>query len=71
MRKRFGMHDKQAAQISKLIKDAIDAGKIKPKDMESRFSGVMPVYQVEICSMITRIKELNERFKRIKLSPKM
>ena len=27
LRKRFGMHDKQAAQISKLIKDAIDSAK--------------------------------------------
>ena len=35
LRKRFGMHDKQAAQISKLIKEAIDAGKIKLKDPES------------------------------------
>lgn len=26
------MHDKQASQISSLIKDAMDAGKIKPKD---------------------------------------
>ena len=35
LRKRFGMHDKQAAQISKLIKEAIDAGKIKLKDPDS------------------------------------
>jgi len=47
LRKRFGMHDKQAAQISKLIKDAIDAGKIKPKDPESvskKFSLYIPYW---------------------------
>ena len=47
MRKRFGMHDKQAAQISKLIKDAIDSGKIKSKDPESeskKFSLYFPYW---------------------------
>lgn len=47
LRKRFGMHDKQAAQISKLIKEAIDAGKIKPKDIESeskKFSLYVPYW---------------------------
>jgi predicted HTH transcriptional regulator len=47
LRKRFGMHDKQAAQISKLIKEAIDAGKIKPKDVESeskKFSLYIPYW---------------------------
>lgn len=47
LRKRFGMHDKQAAQISKLIKEAIDAGRIKPKDPESesrKFSLYMPYW---------------------------
>jgi ATP-dependent DNA helicase RecG len=47
LRKRFGMHDKQAAQISKLIKDAIDIGKIKPKDPESeskKFSLYVPYW---------------------------
>lgn len=47
MRKRFGMHDKQAAQISKLIKDAIDSGKIKSKDPESeskKFSLYVPYW---------------------------
>lgn len=47
LRKRFGMHDKQAAQISKLINDAIDAGKIKPKDPESiskKFSVYVPYW---------------------------
>ena len=34
LRKRFGMHDKQVSQISRLIKEAIDAGKIKSKDNE-------------------------------------
>lgn len=34
LRKRFGMHDKQISQISRLIKEAIDAGKIKSKDNE-------------------------------------
>jgi hypothetical protein len=29
------MHDKQASQISRLIKEAIELGKIKPKDPES------------------------------------
>lgn len=47
LRKRFGMHDKQAAQISKLIKEAIDIGKIKPKDPESeskKFSLYIPYW---------------------------
>lgn len=47
LRKRFGMHDKQAAQISKLIKEAIEAGKIKPKDPESeskKFSVYVPYW---------------------------
>lgn len=47
LRKRFGMHDKQAAQISKLIKDSIDAGKIKSKVPESeskKFSLYIPYW---------------------------
>lgn len=47
LRKRFGMHDKQAAQISKLIKDAIEIGKIKAKDPESeskKFSLYVPYW---------------------------
>jgi predicted HTH transcriptional regulator len=47
LRKRFGMHDKQAPQISKLIKEAIDAGKIKVKDPESeskKFSLYIPYW---------------------------
>ena len=47
LRKRFGMHDKQAAQISKLIKEAIEIGKIKPKDPESeskKFSLYVPYW---------------------------
>lgn len=47
LRKRLGMHDKQAAQISKLIKDAIDIGKIKAKDPESeskKFSLYVPYW---------------------------
>ena len=35
LRKRIGMQDKQASQISRLIKEAMDIGKIKPKDTES------------------------------------
>ena len=35
LRQRFGMHDKQASQISRLIKDAVELGRIKPKDPES------------------------------------
>lgn len=35
LRQRFGMHDKQASQISRLIKEATDAGRIKPKDPDS------------------------------------
>lgn len=35
LRQRFKMHDKQIAQISRLIKEAIEVGKIKPKDPES------------------------------------
>lgn len=47
LRKRFGMHDKQIAQISKLIKDSIKEGKIKPKDPESeskKFSLYVPYW---------------------------
>jgi predicted HTH transcriptional regulator len=47
LRKRFGMHDKQAAQISLLIKDTMDAGKIKPKDTENvskKFSLYVPYW---------------------------
>jgi predicted HTH transcriptional regulator len=47
LRKRFGMHDKRAAQISLLIKEAIDAGKIKPKDSENvskKFSIYIPYW---------------------------
>lgn len=32
LRQRFGMHDKQASQVSRLIKQAIDMGRIKYKD---------------------------------------
>lgn len=35
LRKRFGMHDKQASQISRLIKEAIEKGVIKSKDPDS------------------------------------
>lgn len=35
LRERFGMHDKQASQISRLIKQAIEIGIIKSKDPES------------------------------------
>ena len=47
LRRRFGMHDKQAAQISKIIKDSIEAGKIKPKAPESeskKFSLYIPYW---------------------------
>jgi len=47
LRKRFGMHDKQAAQISLLIKEAIKAGKIKAKDAENvskKFSVYIPYW---------------------------
>lgn len=47
LRKRFGMHDKQAPQISKLIRDAIEARKIKAKDPESeskKFSLYVPYW---------------------------
>jgi ATP-dependent DNA helicase RecG len=35
LRQRFGMHDKQASQISRLIRDAIDAGRIRSKDPDN------------------------------------
>lgn len=35
LRQRFGMHDKQASQISRLIKECVDLGKIKTKDPDS------------------------------------
>ncbi|MCF8370532.1 MAG: hypothetical protein K9H64_02845 [Bacteroidales bacterium] len=47
LRQRFGMHDKQASQISRLIKDAIDIGRIKSKDPESeskKFSIYVPYW---------------------------
>jgi len=47
LRRRFGMHDKQAAQISLLIKDAMDVGKIKPKDSDNvskKFSFYVPYW---------------------------
>lgn len=47
LRKRFGMHDKQSAQVSKLIKEAVEVGKIKPKDPESeskKFSLYVPYW---------------------------
>ncbi|MEA3504075.1 MAG: ATP-binding protein [Bacteroidota bacterium] len=47
LRKRFGMHDKQAPQISKLIKEAIEAGKIKIKNPESeskKFTTYIPYW---------------------------
>lgn len=47
LRKRFGMHDKQASQISLLIKEAIEIGKIKPKDSENvskKFSLYVPYW---------------------------
>lgn len=47
LRRRFGMHDKQIAQISKLIKEAIAAGRIKSKDPESeskKFSLYIPYW---------------------------
>jgi len=47
LRKRFGMHDKQAAQVSKLIKECIEVGRIKPKDPDSvskKFSLYVPYW---------------------------
>jgi len=47
LRNRFGMHEKQASQISLLIKDAMDVGKIKPKDPDNvskKFSLYVPYW---------------------------
>lgn len=47
LRRRFGMHDKQAPQISSLIKESIDVGKIKPKDpknVSKKFSVYIPYW---------------------------
>ena len=47
LRKRFGMHDKQAAQISILIKEAIERGRIKAKDksnVSKKFSFYIPYW---------------------------
>ncbi|MDH1603788.1 ATP-binding protein [Empedobacter sp. GD03739] len=47
LRERFGMHDKQASQISLLIKEAIEAGKIKPKEdgnVSKKFSKYIPYW---------------------------
>lgn len=41
------MYDKQAPQISKLIKEAIEIGKIRPKDSDSeskKFSLYVPYW---------------------------
>ena len=41
------MHDKQASQISLLIKDTMDVGKIKPKDLANvskKFSLYVPYW---------------------------
>jgi len=46
LRKRFGMHEKQSSQISRLIKEAMNEGKIKPKDPESsqKFAVYLPYW---------------------------
>jgi ATP-dependent DNA helicase RecG len=47
LRDRFKMHDKQASQISRLIKDALDKGRIKQKDPESdskKFTKYVPYW---------------------------
>ena len=47
LRNRFKMHDKQSSQISRLIKDAVDSGKIKPKTPESeskKFTSYVPYW---------------------------
>ena len=47
LRGRFGMHAKQAAQISLLIKESIEIGKIKPKDasnVSKKFSVYVPYW---------------------------
>ena len=47
LRERFKMHERQRPQISLVIKDAIDTGKIKPKDIEnvsSKFSEYIPYW---------------------------
>ena len=47
LRNRFKMHDKQSSQISRLIKDAIDSGKIKPKTPENgskKFTSYVPYW---------------------------
>lgn len=47
LRERFKLGEKQASQISRLIKDALDKGKIKPKDPESeskKFSLYIPYW---------------------------
>jgi ATP-dependent DNA helicase RecG len=43
LRQRFGMHDKQVSQISRLIKESVDSGRIKPKD-PSNDSKKFPAY---------------------------
>lgn len=47
LRKRFGMNDKQAAQISLLIKEAIKVGRVKAKDSDNvskKFSIYVPYW---------------------------
>lgn len=47
LRNRFKMHDKQSSQISRLIKDAIESGKIKPKTPENeskKFTSYVPYW---------------------------
>ena len=35
LRKRFGMSERQGSQISRLISEVLELGKIKPKDPEN------------------------------------
>lgn len=46
LRKRFGMHEKQSSQVSRLIKEAITVGRIKQKDPESsqKFAVYLPYW---------------------------
>jgi predicted HTH transcriptional regulator len=47
LRLRFGMHDKQASQISRLIKQAIDKRRIKYKDpnnVSTKFNVYLPYW---------------------------
>jgi hypothetical protein len=47
LRERFKMHEKQRPQVSLVIKDALEKGRIKPKDpnnVSTKFAEYIPIW---------------------------